>query len=62
MKKLFTAEDMLKKTYGIWSKRAFRLCWGQLERLKPRKKIFETGLSWIKENLDFSFLSSYGFK
>jgi hypothetical protein len=37
------------------SKRTFRLCCGQLERLKPRKKISKIGLSWLKETLDFSF-------
>jgi hypothetical protein len=31
------------------------LCWGQLERLKPRKKISKTDLSWMKDTLDFSF-------
>jgi hypothetical protein len=27
----------------------------QLERLKPGKKIFKSGFSWMKEALDFSF-------
>jgi hypothetical protein len=32
-----------------------KFCSGQLERLKARKKILETGFSWMKEILDFSF-------
>jgi hypothetical protein len=40
---------------GFRSKRTFRLCWGQLERLKPCKNISKIGLSWMKETLDFSF-------
>jgi hypothetical protein len=40
---------------GFRSKRAFRPCWGQLERLKPRKKTCKIGLSWLKGTLDFSF-------
>jgi hypothetical protein len=32
-----------------------KFCSGQLERLKPHKKISKTGLSWMKESLDFSF-------
>jgi hypothetical protein len=36
------------------NKRTFSLCWGQLERLKPRKNIYKTSLSWMKETLDFS--------
>jgi hypothetical protein len=38
-----------------WSKRTFRPCSGQLERLKPRKKISKIGFSWMKEALHFSF-------
>jgi hypothetical protein len=36
---------------GLRSKRTFGLCWGQLEKLKPRKKIYKTGLSWMKQTL-----------
>jgi hypothetical protein len=36
---------------GFRSKRTFRLCWGQLESLKPRN----IGLIWLKKTLDFSF-------
>jgi hypothetical protein len=43
------------RSKGDYSMRTFRLCWGQLERLKPRKKIFKNGFSWMKETLDFSF-------
>jgi hypothetical protein len=39
---------------GLWSKRTFRLCWRQLERLKPRKNISNMGFSWMEEYLDFS--------
>jgi hypothetical protein len=45
----------------IRSKRTFRLCGGQLEKLKPRKKICKIDLSWVNEALDFSFLSFYIF-
>jgi hypothetical protein len=31
------------------SKRTFRLCRGHLETLKPRKKIFKIGFSWMRE-------------
>jgi hypothetical protein len=48
------------KDMGFRSKRTFRLCWG-LERLKPRKRISKIGLSWMKETLDWSFLSFYSF-
>jgi hypothetical protein len=34
-----------KRHMRFRSKRTFRLCWEQLERLKPRKKISMTGLS-----------------
>jgi hypothetical protein len=44
-----------KRHVGFTSKRSFRLCWGELERLKPHKKISETGLSWMKETEDSSF-------
>jgi hypothetical protein len=40
---------------GFRSKRTFRLCWGQLERLKPHKEISKIGFSWMKETLEFSF-------
>jgi hypothetical protein len=50
------------KHVGFRSKRTSRLCSGQLERVKPRKKISKIGFSWMKETLDFSFLSSYGFQ
>jgi hypothetical protein len=30
-----------------FKKTTFRLCWGQLERLKPRKKISNIGFSWM---------------
>jgi hypothetical protein len=33
------------------SERTSRLCWGQLERLKPRKEISRIGFSWMKETL-----------
>jgi hypothetical protein len=33
------------------SKRTFRLCCGQLERLKPRKEISKIAFSWMKELL-----------
>jgi hypothetical protein len=36
-----------KRHMAFRSKRAFRLCWGHLERLKPYKKISKIGLSWI---------------
>jgi hypothetical protein len=44
----------LKRHVAFRSKRTFRLCWGQLERLKPRKKISKIRFSWMKETLDFS--------
>jgi hypothetical protein len=50
-----------KRLVGFKSKRTFRLSSGQLERLKPRKKISNIGLNWMKETLDFNFLSSYSF-
>jgi hypothetical protein len=58
---LFTIEYILKRLMRFRSKRTFRLCCGQLERLKPRKKIFKIGLSWVKEALDMSFLSFFRF-
>jgi hypothetical protein len=51
-----------KRHVEFRSKRTFRLCWGQLERLKPRKKISKIGFSWMKETLDFSFLSFYSYQ
>jgi hypothetical protein len=30
-------------------------CWGQMDRLKPRKKLSNTGFSWLNETLHFSF-------
>jgi hypothetical protein len=40
---------------GYRSKRTLRECWGQLERLTPRKAISNISLSWVKEIIDFSF-------
>jgi hypothetical protein len=37
------------------SKRTFRLCREQLERLKPRKEIPKIGFSWVEKTQDFSF-------
>jgi hypothetical protein len=38
---------VLRRCMGFRSKRTFRLCWGQLERLKPHKKILQ---DWLKLN------------
>jgi hypothetical protein len=46
-----------KRHVGYRNTRIFRMCWGQLERLKPCK----IGLSWVKETLDFSSLSFRSF-
>jgi hypothetical protein len=43
---------------GFRKKRTFRLCRGQLERLKPCKKISKIGFRWMKETLYFSFWQS----
>jgi hypothetical protein len=40
------------------SNRTFRLCWGQLERLKPRKKMSKCGFRWKKKTPNFGILSS----
>jgi hypothetical protein len=53
---IYNCVRTLKRHVKFRSKRTFRLCWGQLERLKPRKKISKIGLNWLKETLDFSFL------
>jgi hypothetical protein len=50
-----------KKHMAYRSKRTLRLCCGQLERLKPCKKISRIGFSWMKTTTNFRFLSFYSF-
>jgi hypothetical protein len=62
---VFTIEYVLQKTYGIWEQEGLKqedfqaVLWGQLEGLKPRKKVSKTSVCWLKETLDFSFWQWY---